>query len=91
MTTWYHDDDVCWVADCEICDVPMVVWRRHGAEPSPAERDHMLGALRRVADDRFGDTNWTLDTVMRQIPGHFHAHARDKGWWTRRFGSRVLR
>ena len=27
LTTWYHEDDVCWVADCEICAVPMVVWR----------------------------------------------------------------
>ena len=26
LTTWYHDDEVCWIADCEICDVPMVVW-----------------------------------------------------------------
>ena len=24
---------MCWVADCEICAVPMVVWRHHGTEP----------------------------------------------------------
>jgi len=24
--------------------------------------------------------------VMRQIPDHFHAHARDPHWWSRRFG-----
>ena len=35
MTTWYFEDDVCWVADCEICEVPMVVWREHGTSPPP--------------------------------------------------------
>ena len=45
MTTWYHEDEVCWVADCEVCDTPMVVWQRHGAEPSDDEVEHMLSAL----------------------------------------------
>ena len=32
LTTWYHSDEVCWIADCEkIYNVPMVVWSRHGA------------------------------------------------------------
>ena len=39
-----------------------------------------------VADQRFGPGGWSLDRVMRQIPDHFHAHARDPGWWSRRFG-----
>ncbi len=85
MTPWYHEDDVCWVADCEVCDVPMVVWKRHGSEPSEADRDHMLGQLRRVATERFGSDEFVIDGVMRQIPDHFHAHARDAGWWSRRF------
>jgi hypothetical protein len=25
MTSWYHEDDVCWIAECDVCDVPMVV------------------------------------------------------------------
>ena len=33
FTHWYHEDDVCWVADCEVCETPMVVWRHHGTEP----------------------------------------------------------
>jgi len=85
MTTWYHEDDICWVADCEVCDVPMVVWRRHGAEPPDAEVTHMLEALALAADNRFGPEGWSLDRVMRQIPDHFHAHARDPAWWGRRF------
>ena len=76
LTPWHYEDEVCWVADCEVCDVPMVVWRQHGAEPSDAERTHMLELLESVADRRIGAGEWFLDPVMRQIPGHFHAHAR---------------
>ena len=87
MTTWYHEDDVCWVADCEICMVPMVVWKRHGPEPPHGELDHMLDRLSHVATARFGEAGYSLDRVMRQIPDHFHAHARDPHWWSRRFGA----
>jgi hypothetical protein len=86
LTTWYHSDDLCWVAACEICEVPMVVWRRHGTEPPADELEAMLGHLGRVADEVLGEDNWSVDSVMRQIPDHFHAHARDPGWWWRRFG-----
>jgi hypothetical protein len=88
ITPWYHEDEVCWVADCEVCDVPMVVWRRHGPEPPEADVDHMMARLTEVADARFGAGTWRLDRVMRQIPDHFHAHARDRDWWQRRFGYR---
>lgn len=88
VTPWYVEDDVCWVADCEICEVPMVVWRHHGAVPPAHDLAHMEAVLRDVADRRFGEGGWTLDRVMRQIPDHFHAHARDPGWWERRMGLR---
>lgn len=87
LTERYADDDVCWVAACESCDVPMVVWRQHGSEPPADAVDHMLDVLGRVADERFGPGSWSLDRVMRQIPEHFHAHARDRDWWSRRFTS----
>ena len=76
MTTWYHEDEMCWVADCEACDVPMVVWRRHGKEPPPEEVGHMLARLAEAAAALFGADGFRLDPVMRQIPDHFHAHAR---------------
>ena len=85
ITPWHHEDDVCWVADCEVCDVPMVVWRRHGTEPPADELDHMLTTLSAVAAARFGGETFSVDRTMRQIPDHFHAHARDAGWWLRRF------
>ena len=86
MTIWYHEDEVCWVADCEVCGVPMVVWRHHGATPPDDDVEHMLAALARVADGELGRDGWSYDRVMRQIPDHFHAHARDPNWWFRRFG-----
>lgn len=86
LTPWHHEDDVCWVADCEACDTPMVVWKGHGPEPPPDEVDHMVAQLEAVATRLYGEGNFRLDRVMRQIPTHFHAHARDNRWWQRRFG-----
>ena len=68
MTEWHHEDDVCWVADCEVCDVPMVVWRQHGPTPPDDAVEHMVSKLGEVADARFGADGWSLDRVMRQIP-----------------------
>ncbi len=77
ITPWHHEDDVCWVADCEICATPMVVWRAHGTEPPAAELDHMLATLARVADGVLG-AHW-VDGNRRNIPDHYHAHARPEG------------
>jgi hypothetical protein len=88
ITEWFHEDDVCWVAACEVCDVPMVGWKRHGNQPAEHEVDHMLAELATVADAQLGADGWSFDRVMRQIPDHFHAHARDPNWWFRRFGRR---
>ena len=79
LTPWYHEDEICWIADCEICSVPMVVWRSHGPTPPEEERNHMVEALTRVADAELGAGTYRIDQVMRQIPDHFHAHARIPG------------
>ena len=91
LTRRYHEDDVCWVADCEICAVPMVVWRRHGTDPSPEDLAHMTAALERAAAEHF--STWVVDGHRRNIPDHWHAHARPSGtaalaWWTRRLRAR---
>ncbi|HUW03641.1 MAG TPA: hypothetical protein VMW08_14880 [Acidimicrobiales bacterium] len=75
ITPWFHEDDICWIAECEACFVPMVVWREHGASPDEETLAHMLGQLERVATEQIG-TDHRIDTMMRQIPDHFHAHAR---------------
>lgn len=84
-THWYHEDDKCWVADCEICSTPMVVWHVHGTEPDDGDLKHMLDRLAEAANARFGDDGYFIDRNMRQIPEHFHAHARDEGWRDRRW------
>lgn len=85
MTEWYHEDDICWIAECEVCSVPMVVWRWHGTEPDDDDLQHMLRLLDEVSARVFAGEEFSIDRTMRQIPDHFHAHARDRNWWYRRF------
>jgi hypothetical protein len=84
-THWYHEDLHCWVADCEVCSVPMVVWNDHGTEPPEDVIEHLMDRLAAAATARFGPDGWRIDRVMRQVPEHFHAHARDEHWWSHRF------
>ena len=56
---------------CDLCEAARIT-------PWHAEDDVCW-----VADERFGPDGWSLDRVMRQIPDHFHAHARDPHWWSR--------
>ena len=77
MTTWWYEDDVCWVAECESCDVPMVVWKQHRSTPPPALKERMLACLRAVADEH-GPTDYWIDDTLRTIPDHYHAHARNR-------------
>jgi len=88
LTHWYHEDEICWVADCEVCDTPMVVWKLHGTDPSEEHVEHMLARLGEAATLRFGEGGWSFDRVMRQIPDHFHAHGRDPDWFFRMQGLR---
>jgi hypothetical protein len=83
MTPWYHEDDICWIAECDVCDVPMVVWRWHGIAPPPEHVEHMRARLRDVAQAQIGE--YYVDDHMRNIPDHWHAHARPKGGF---FGTR---
>lgn len=91
FTHWYFEDDVCWVADCEVCAVPMVVWRPHGIDPSEAEIAHMLARLTAAGQERFGDEPFTIDREMRTIPEHWHAHARDTDWFRLRMSRPLSR
>jgi hypothetical protein len=77
ITPWYYEDEICWIAECEICETPMVVWRSHGVEPPAAELEHMHARLRDVAAAHFGPIY--IDDFMRNIPDHYHAHGRPAG------------
>lgn len=83
ISTRYYEDDTCWIADCEICLVPMVVWRVHSPTPPDDVKSALHEQLGRVADVELGVGLWTLDDHMRNIPDHYHAHARRPFPWGR--------
>jgi hypothetical protein len=78
-TEWFFEDDVCWIAECESCSVPMVVWKCHDPNPSEEVRVVLAERLGVVARGSFGD-DWWIDDVLRTIPSHYHAHARPRRW-----------
>ncbi len=77
ISPWFHEDDVCWIAECEACATPMAVWRPHGIEPPEDQRAHMMVELERVATATYGE--FWIDPDRRSIPDHWHVHARPKG------------
>jgi hypothetical protein len=83
VTKRYYDDELCWIGDCEICLVPMVVWRVHDPSPPPEVKALLLERLGAVADEEFGRDQWKPDDHMRNIPDHYHAHARPPYFWRR--------
>ena len=78
ITPWFYEDDICWIAECEICSVPMVVWREHDNAPSQELKDFMHLQLKLVVETHF-DFEHYVDDNMRNIPDHYHAHARPRG------------
>lgn len=83
-TTWYEEHDEPFrfvILDCDSCDVPMAVLGVHRAAITGAERAVIQAALARVADAKY-PRGWYFDDHMRQIPEHYHVHARPK-WWAR--------
>jgi hypothetical protein len=56
----------------------MVVWRGHGTEPPTEELEHMHARLAEVVTVHFTFEHY-VDDHMRNIPDHYHAHARPKG------------
>ncbi len=83
ITKRYFDDELCWIADCEICLVPMVVWREHNAAPTSDVKALLHDRLAVVANDVLGEGVWKIDDNMRNIPDHYHAHARPPYFWNR--------
>lgn len=73
ITRRYHEDGLCWIADCKQCNVPMVVYRQHGAMPPQRHLQHMRELLMLCA--RPGRA-FQLDEKMSSIPDHWHAHLR---------------
>jgi hypothetical protein len=81
MSEWFYEDEECWIAECESCSVPMVVWRAHEVLPSQEIRDRLHKKLSKVVDEFF-TFEMRIDEDMRTIPDHYHAHARPtKGFY----------
>ena len=85
-TTWYgeyQDPFRFTILDCDSCDVPMAVLGAHRAAPTDEERAAMKDALATVANEKYPG-GWYFDDHMRQIPDHYHLHARPyPAWWSR--------
>jgi hypothetical protein len=86
ITPWFYEDEICWIAECELCTTPMVVWRWHGTEPSANDLAHMHERLAKVAEATVGA--FYVDDNMRNIPDHYHAHGRPEGGF---FGHSIKR
>ena len=78
ITPWFHEDDICWIAECEQCCVPMAVWKRHDPDPSEEVRVVLKALLGTVVAIHYGFECW-FDEQMRTIPSHYHVHARPVG------------
>ena len=79
LTEWFHEDEECWIAECESCGVPMVVWK--DARPRAARRSEgrLHAKLLAVVAEHF-DEEVRVDDDLRTIPDHYHAHARPQRW-----------
>lgn len=78
ITDWFFEDELCWIAECEQCWVPMVVWKQHDPAPPPAVYAELIARLAAVVEEHYG-FEFYVDDNMRTIPSHYHAHGRPRG------------
>jgi hypothetical protein len=78
ITPWFYEDEMCWIAECEICAVPMVVWKSHDPSPPDDVKVVLHARLATVVHEHFEFEHY-VDDNMRNIPDHYHAHARPRG------------
>jgi hypothetical protein len=82
-TPWYAEFSEPFrfaILDCDSCDVPMAVLGAHRQAPSAEERLVIQEALTRIANEKYPQ-GWFFDDHMRQIPDHYHLHARPYPAW----------
>ncbi len=86
-TTWYaeHSEPFPFtILDCDSCDVPMAVIGEHKRALDETESEVVRRELARVADEKYPQ-GWVYDDNMRQIPDHYHIHARPyPPWWKKK-------
>ena len=84
LTPWLYEDEECWIAECMICATPMVVWKPHGM-PDDVTEQRLLTRMGEIADTFYDGGGWWADGNRRNIPEHWHCHARPAGGF---FGNR---
>ena len=67
-TRWYYEDELVWVADCETCGIPMIVWREHTMTVPLSGLIHMCMVIGKL----FG--NARVRVKQRKIKDHLHWH-----------------
>jgi len=77
LTERFHEDEDCWIAECESCSVPMIVWNVHDPDPPPEVKATLHDRLTTVVARHFEGEIW-IDDHLRSIPTHYHAHARPR-------------
>jgi hypothetical protein len=84
-TPWYCQYETPFkfaILDCDSCDTPMAVLGDHRTAPTEDEKTFMVEALSLVARKKYGNSDFIIDDVMRQIPDHCHIHARPIRRWS---------
>ena len=74
-TKWHYATPDYMIIECETCDVPMAVARKHG-EVSEHLKITMEHNLLMVANREFGKGTCRIDTNMKTCKDHYHIHAR---------------
>src|SRR6478672_911022 len=70
ITPWFFEDELCWIAECEICAVPMVVWKTHDPSPGDDVKVALHERLAAVVAQHFEFEHY-VDDNMRNIPDHY--------------------
>lgn len=76
ITPRFFDSERFWIALCISCNEPLAVAVEHVSVIDGGTYLQMAGELEEVARQFFTGRRFFIDNVMRQIPDHYHMHAR---------------
>ena len=76
----YDNSDPRWVIiECMTCILPMAIWRGeplHTMQIPTKDWSEMENALTKVGMSKFGEGQFYIDKIQREVPDHLHWHAR---------------
>lgn len=81
ITKKYYEDDEWLIVDCKVCQVPMLVSKKH-ISYTHLTLIELEKIFRGYKDNKWfipvKHDNYYVDCKMRAIPSHFHCHYRRK-------------